>query len=210
MADSTMTVAQAARDLGLSERTVRRHCQSGRLRAQKVNVSDGLPEWIIEAESVRRLAADLSGQKKRSSLSARAADRPDATADEVRSLSMRLAELTEVMAGLVTGQADMMKALPAAREELAEVRAEAARIAVERDEAQGRAEGLVAEIAGLAQDLAEARAEATRTAQERDEAQRRAEALEDESQKLAAARERSWWHRVFGSKGHSTGGGGNG
>jgi septal ring factor EnvC (AmiA/AmiB activator) len=175
MADSTMTVAQAARDLGLSERTVRRHCQSGRLRAQKVNVSDGLPEWIIEAESVRRLA-----------------------------------ELTEVMAGLVTGQADMMKALPAAREELAEVRAEAARIAVERDEAQGRAEGLVAEIAGLAQDLAEARAEATRTAQERDEAQRRAEALEDESQKLAAARERSWWHRVFGSKGHSTGGGGNG
>lgn len=149
MADPTLTVSQAAADLGLSPRTVRRYLEKGRLAGTKQDVGNGLAEWQIEPGSVRNLKADLAGQTGRTRPADKTADKPDATAAEVRAMNQRLAELTQVMAGIVAGYAETQKLLPAAAAELSEARAEASKLAQERDEAQRRAEGLQAENQAL-------------------------------------------------------------
>lgn len=59
MADLEYTVKQAARELGVSARTVRRWLASGRLSGRRdVRGNLGL-EWRIDADSVRRVAADV-------------------------------------------------------------------------------------------------------------------------------------------------------
>ncbi len=149
MADPTLTVAQAAADLGLSTRTVRRYLEKGRLAGTKQDVGNGLAEWQIEPDSVRNLKADMATQGRRTGPADRPADKSDATAAEVRAVNQRLAELTQVMAGIVAGYAETQKLLPAAQAELTEARGEALRLAHERDEAQRRAETLQAENQAL-------------------------------------------------------------
>ena len=153
MADPILTVAQAAADLGLSTRTVRRYLQKGRLAGTKQVVGNGLAEWQIEPGSVRNLKAELAGQAGRTRPAAKGAGRSDATAAEVRAMNQRLAELTQVMAGIVAGYAETQKLLPAAAAELSQARAETSKVAQERDEAQRRAEGLQAENQALREAL---------------------------------------------------------
>ena len=110
-----LTVKQAASELDVSARTIRRYLQAGKLRGRKVDRDNGLQEWRIDADSVRQ--AKVSGQVRPKSTRADA----DALAEEVRLLRGQNAEFMTVIGQLVGRIADLeatvQKALPPAPEE---------------------------------------------------------------------------------------------
>jgi len=104
MADVELTVKQVAADLRTSERTVRRWLTEGRLVGRRVDRGKNLGKaWRIDADSVRRVAADVSrGQTSAAKASGHAAatvaaDQAEALAGEVRSLREEGAEYRRVI-----------------------------------------------------------------------------------------------------------------
>ena len=60
MADLELTVKEAARQLDVSDRTVRRLVNSGRIIGRKLDRGGPAGTWLIDSASVRRVAADLA------------------------------------------------------------------------------------------------------------------------------------------------------
>jgi len=109
MADLEWTVKQAAQALVKSERTVRRYLAQGRLRGRKVAGPDSGPapeKWLIEAASVRSLAADLRAD---TTTGQTAADTIGQVADELRSLRQENAEYRELLSRLL-GEIEKLRA----------------------------------------------------------------------------------------------------
>ena len=128
-----LTVNQVANELGISPRTVRRWLASGRLAGRKVDRRDGRGnlgfEWRVSADGVRRMAADVSADVPRRTLSADAPSDSatadgEALLDEVRSLReenveyrLQLERLTEAVGRMAHEvlhlRDEVRKALPA-------------------------------------------------------------------------------------------------
>ncbi len=89
-----LTVKQAAIDLGLSERTVRRYLATAKLEGRKVERGQGRKEWAIDGDSVRRLAADTRKRGRGQKL------RTDTLASEIRSLREEVKAQREQIARL--------------------------------------------------------------------------------------------------------------
>lgn len=118
MTDLELTVKQAARELSVSERTVRRWLQTGKLRGRKVDRTGGqkpLTEWRIDPVSVQQAKASGLGRPMAAPTEA------DALAEEVRLLRQQNAEFMTVIGQLVVRIADLeasvQKALPPPSEE---------------------------------------------------------------------------------------------
>ena len=112
MPDLELTVKQAAKRLNRSTRTIRRWCQTGKLRGRKVDREDGLEEWRIESVSVALVRpAARRGQRPRG-------QSVDSTAEELRLLREEIAEYHTVIGQLVTriaGLETAVRQLPPAR-----------------------------------------------------------------------------------------------
>ena len=110
-----LTVKQAAIELDVSARTIRRYLQTGKLRGRKVDRDNGLQEWRIDPDSVRQ--ANVSGHRRPVTKGTDV----DALAEEVRLLRGQNAEFMTVIGQLVGRIADLeatvQKALPPAPEE---------------------------------------------------------------------------------------------
>ena len=105
-----LTTRQAARELGVSARTVRRYLAVSKLEGRKVVREDGLQEWRIDADALRRVAADLTRPRPRGQRS------PDTVADEVRLLRETVEALQQQIERLTAQVAEYQRALPPAPE----------------------------------------------------------------------------------------------
>ena len=101
-----LTTRQAARELGVSARTVRRYLAVSKLEGRKVVREDGLQEWRIDADALRRVAADLKRARPRGQM------RPDTVADEVRLLRETVEALQQQIERLSLQVAEYQRALP--------------------------------------------------------------------------------------------------
>lgn len=128
-----LTVNQVANELGVSPRTVRRWLAAGRIVGRKVDRRNGRGnlgfEWRVSADEVRRMAADVSADVPRRTLSADAPSDSatadgEALLDEVRSLReenveyrIQLERLTEAVGRMAHEvlhlREEVRKALPA-------------------------------------------------------------------------------------------------
>lgn len=86
MEELRYTVKQAARELQVSPRTVRRWIDSGRLTGQKVVRGNLGMEWRISADSVRRVSADSRGHSSTATARGQPTDMTAELLEEVRSL----------------------------------------------------------------------------------------------------------------------------
>lgn len=86
MEELRYTVKQAARELQVSPRTVRRWIDSGRLTGQKVVRGNLGIEWRISADSVRRVSADSRGHSSTATVRGQPTDMTAELLEEVRSL----------------------------------------------------------------------------------------------------------------------------
>ena len=124
MPDLEFTVNQAARELGLSPRTVRRRIDQGRLVARTVDRGNLGYMYRVSAESVRRLAADSAdGQQPKDTAQGQPLDTVAAGAvleltAEVRSLREENAEYRQHLERLTIAftelQQTVQRLLPAA------------------------------------------------------------------------------------------------
>lgn len=106
-----LTTKQAAKELGVSVRTVRRLLAKAKLEGRKVVREDGLQEWRIDADALRRVAADLTRPRPRGQR------RADTVADEVRLLRETVEALQGQIERLTAQVAEYQRALPPAPEE---------------------------------------------------------------------------------------------
>lgn len=106
-----LTTRQAANELGVSERTVRRYLAKAKLEGRKVVREDGLQEWRIDADAFRRVAADIKRPRPRGRKG------PDPVADEVRLLRETVEALQGQIERLTAQVAEYQRALPPAPEE---------------------------------------------------------------------------------------------
>lgn len=138
-----LDIATAAEIMGVSEKTVRRLVKAGQLAAVKVDTPTGFvyrldPEAVEQARVARGQTAVVPVQ---------AEDRLrrvviEAVGQPLEQLGIKLAEGQAAWVADVQASVQGLGDVVSLRETLAEVRAEAARIAQERDEAQRRADAL--------------------------------------------------------------------
>jgi len=123
VAELELTVKQAARDLRTTPRTIRRWIHSGKLTGRKVDrrTKTGTfgQQWLITADSVRRMTADIAPDTTRRTPQS---DTPPDTvaADllaEVRSLRQENAEYRQHLERLTVAVEDLRRALPPAPKE---------------------------------------------------------------------------------------------
>ena len=112
MADIELTVRQAAKELRLSERSVRRYLATGKLEGRLVDRESLKPIWRVSAASVRRLV------KPQDSATGQAAgkDVSDLVA-EVRMLREEGAQYREHIERLTMAFEELKRALPPATTE---------------------------------------------------------------------------------------------
>ena len=120
MAELELTVKQAAKDLRTTPRTIRRWIKAGKLTGRKVdrrtNTGTFGQQWLITADSVRRMTADITPDTTGRTLQA---DTPSDTVttellDEVRSLRQENAEYRAHLERLTVAVEELTKALPPA------------------------------------------------------------------------------------------------
>lgn len=116
MADLELTVKQAAKELQVSERTVRRYLVAGKLEGRRIDRENLAPMWRVSSASVRRLV------KPRDSATGQTAgsDVSDLVA-EVRMLREEGAQYREQIERLTMAFEDLKRSLPPVKEEEPEV-----------------------------------------------------------------------------------------
>ena len=109
MADIELTVKQAAKELQLSERTVRRYLTAGKLEGRRIDRENLAPIWRVSAASVRRLV------KPQDSATGQAAGKDVSDlVSEVRMLREEGAQYREQIERLTMAFEDLKRALPPA------------------------------------------------------------------------------------------------
>lgn len=128
MADLWLTVKQAARELGIAERTCRKWLAEGRLEGRRFRIGNRLL-WRVSAESAARLRPEKTAESGAESAAQGAAlETAKALVAEVRSLREENAEyrrvielqaqaLARVQERLAALEEAVTRALPPAREE---------------------------------------------------------------------------------------------
>ena len=163
-----ITTATAADILAVSQRTVCRYLESGKLKGHKAELDGGLTAWRIEADSVQAMVEEKEQRHERQTIPRTDTDtRLDEALRAVNTLSATVRTLIEE-------DSRAIRLLPPAREELAAAQQE-------RDAERGRAEALQQELE-TERDRAET-------------AEREATALREA---LDAEKGRSWWQRLIG------------
>ena len=94
-----LTTAEAARALGVTDRTVRRYLHQDKLAGHKIVRDDGLQEWRIDAGSVRVLS-EQKGSDRTADSGLTVADSM-LLVEELRELRGEVAELRETMTRLL-------------------------------------------------------------------------------------------------------------
>lgn len=109
MAHTELTVREAAHRLGVSERTVRRWLNSGRLRGRLDVRRDGQrnlgDQWRVDADSVREVAADVSTDRRRrtppkvsvADVATAVREESRRTLEQIERLTAEVAELRETV-----------------------------------------------------------------------------------------------------------------
>lgn len=170
-----LTVAEAATELGKSDRTVRRILSSEALRGEKAPTAAGRDEWRIPASAIEEYLADGPAATRPAPSLSEAQPAGHADAD-------RLTEAMSVVDAAVEAVRDMSglysRMIP-------QVTGEAERLRAERDRMTERIEALLREIATKTAEVEIAKA-AVEAANSRAEAAEKA---------LEAEYRRPWWRR---------------
>jgi excisionase family DNA binding protein len=109
-----LTVSQAAAALGISERTVRRRCESGKLAANLATTDNGR-EWQIEA-------AAAIGAATAADAAANIGQGADRVRPQNQSILSDVSEAAAIGAATVEGVSDQSTLVPMLREQLADAR----------------------------------------------------------------------------------------
>ncbi len=97
-----LTVSQAAAALGISERTVRRRCASGKLAAQMVSTETGAT-WLIPIDALELRSSEIQPAEP-------AAAPPAIAAPDLARLESDVAQIKAFLAGQMTTTIQELKA----------------------------------------------------------------------------------------------------
>ena len=169
---TTISVADAAKLIGRTQRTVRRYCDDGKLVASKIRRDDGVEEWLIDRASLNALIDGLAKdtQHVRSVKS-------NARIDEVTNHPQPSPDVQAAVSAVNEALATVRVMIETQSRMLPPTREEADRLRTERDSAQTKLEAALAKNANLQAEIAVLRDREART-----------------------QFRRSWWTRLFGGR----------